>query len=200
MIIVDGCRSEQRLSNFANLEEVLANVMDDEKMDGRIVTDVFVNNECFSEIYPHQAEDMSCDSITSVEVRSQPAAELAVAMAGELGKVARMLESGARNVARLFREAQDADALELLQDVLDVTRDFMGMVSHLRDRYLGGVDAEFVARSEKLSALISEMSEVMESEDWVLLADLLEFEFVPACEDWRAVGKKIHAQLEACGK
>ncbi|WP_366522948.1 hypothetical protein [Desulfovibrio sp.] len=48
MIIVDGCRSEQHISNFANLEEVLANVTDDEKMDGRIVTDVFVNNESFS--------------------------------------------------------------------------------------------------------------------------------------------------------
>ncbi len=195
MIIVDGCRSEQQLSNFANLEEVLATVMDDEKMSGRIVTDVFVNNASFSEIYPHQAEDMTCDGITSVEVRSQPAEELAVDMAGELGKVARMLESGARNVARLFREASDADALELLQDELDVTRDFMGMISHLRDRYLGGADAEFVARGEKLSDLISEMSEVMESEDWILLADLLEFEFAPLCEEWRAVGEAMHRQL-----
>ena len=196
MIIVDGCRSEQHIANFANLEEVLANVMEDEKMDGRIVTDVLVNNESFSEIYPHQAEDMSCDSITSVEVRSQPAAALAVEMAGELGKVARMLESGARNVARLFREAHDADALELLQDELDVTRDFMGMITHLRDRYLGGADAEFVARCEKLSDLISEMSEVMEGEDWVLLADLLEFEFAPLCEEWRVAGETIHRQLE----
>lgn len=195
MIIVDGCRSEQQLSNFANLEEVLANVMDDEKMDGRIVTDVFVNNECFSEIYPHQAEDMTCDAIDSVEVRSRPAAELAVDMSAELGKVARMLESGARNVARLFREAQDADALELLQDELDVTRDFMGMVSYLRDHYLGGADPEFLARSEKLSDLISEMSEVMESEDWVLLADLLEFEFGPLCEEWRVAAETMHRQL-----
>ena len=124
-----------------------------------------------------------------------PAAELAVEMAGELGKVARMLESGARNVARLFRETQDADALELLQDELDVTRDFMGMITHLRDRYLGGVDEEFLARGEKLSSLISEMSEVMESEDWVLLADLLEFEFAPLCEEWRVAGETIHRQL-----
>lgn len=195
MIIVDGCRSEQQISNFANLEEVLATVMGDEKMDGRIVTDVFVNNQSFSEIYPHQAEDMSCDGISSVEVRSQPATELAVDMAGELEKVARMLESGARNVARLFREAQDADALELLQDELDVTRDFMAMTAHLRDQYLGGVNADFMARSEKLSDLISEMSEVMENEDWVLLADLLEFEFAPLCEEWRVVGENMHRQL-----
>lgn len=75
MIIVDGCKSDKEISNFANLEEVLTNLMDDEKMDDRVVTDVFVNNESFSEIYPHQAEDVSCDTITSVEVRSVPAAE-----------------------------------------------------------------------------------------------------------------------------
>ena len=52
MIIVDGCKSDKEISNFANLEEVLTNLMDDEKMDDRVVTDVFVNNESFSEIYP----------------------------------------------------------------------------------------------------------------------------------------------------
>ena len=116
MIIVDGCKSDKEISNFANLEEVLTNLMDDEKMDDRVVTDVFVNNESFSEIYPHQAEDVSCDTITSVEVRSVPAAELAVDMSAEMGKVARMMGSGARNVARLFREASDTDALELFQE------------------------------------------------------------------------------------
>ena len=96
MIIVDGCKSDKEISNFANLEEVLTNLMDDEKMDDRVVTDVFVNNESFSEIYPHQAEDVSCDTITSVEVRSVPAAELAVDMSAEMGKVARMMGSGAQ--------------------------------------------------------------------------------------------------------
>ena len=134
MIIVDGCKSDKEISNFANLEEVLTTLMDDEKMDDRVVTDVFVNNESFSEIYPHQAEDVSCDTITSVEVRSVPAAELAVDMSAEMGKVARMMGSGALNVARLFREASDTDALELFQDLLDVTRDFMGMLGVLRER------------------------------------------------------------------
>ncbi len=195
MIIVDGRQSEQKISNFANLEEVLTNVMEEESMNGRIVTDVLVNDEAFSEIYPHQAEDMACESISRVEVRSVPAHELAVDMSAELDKVARMMENGSRMVARLFREAKDADALELLQDLLDVTRDFMGMLAHLRDRYLNGVDEDFLRRSEKLSDLISEMTEVLENEDWVLLADLLEYEFSPTCADWRIIGAQLHRQL-----
>ena len=31
MIIVDGCKSDKEISNFANLEEVLTTVMEDEK-------------------------------------------------------------------------------------------------------------------------------------------------------------------------
>lgn len=195
MIIVDGHKSDQKISNFANLEEILANVMEDDRMAGRVVTDVLVNNESFSEIYPHQAEDMSSENITSVEVISEPAANMAVKMSGEMEKVARMMGSGAENVARLLREAQDTDALELFQDLLDVTRDFMGMLSYLRDHYLGGADEEFVRRTENFSNLLSEMSEVLENEDWILLADLLEFEFMPACEEWRKTGEKIHAQI-----
>ena len=195
MIIVDGCKSDKESSRFANLEEILATVMQDEKMDDRVVTDVFVNNEIFSEIYPHQAEDMSCDAISSVEVRSVPAAELAVDMSAEMGKVARMMGSGARNVARLFRDASDADALELLQDLLDVTRDFMGMLSALRERYLGGADEEFTLKAEKLADLLSEMSEVLENEDWILLADLLEYEFLPLCDEWLVVSEHLHEQM-----
>ena len=195
MIIVDGCKSDKESSSFANLEEILATVMQDEKMDDRVVTDVFVNNEIFSEIYPHQAEDMSCDAISSVEVRSVPAAELAVDMSAEMGKVARMMGSGARNVARLFRDASDADALELLQDLLDVTRDFMGMLSALRERYLGGADEEFTLKAEKLADLLSEMSDVLENEDWILLADLLEYEFLPLCDEWLVVSEHLHEQM-----
>ncbi len=198
MITVDGRKSEQKISNFDNLEQVLTSVMEDEQMAGRVVTDVFVNNASFSEIYPHQAGDMSCENITSVDVRSEPASHMAVEMSAEMGKVARMMASGARNVASLIREARETDALELLQDLLDVTRDFMGMLGHLRDRYLGGADEEFVTRTEAFSNLISEMCEVLENEDWVLLSDLLEYEFMPMCDEWRVCGENIHRQLQAC--
>lgn len=196
MIVVDGRQSDKKISNFSNLEELLASLMEDESMNGRVVTDVLVNNENFSEIYPHQAEDMSCDGITSIEVRSEPISKMAVKMSGELEKVAAMMISGARNVSRLFREGQDADALELFQDLLDVTRDFMGMLAHLRDHYLGGADEEFVRRTENFSNLLSEMSEVLENEDWAVLSDILEYEFTPLCEEWKEVGAKMHHQIE----
>lgn len=200
MIKIDGKMSDRKIGDFANLEELIKGVMDAPDFSGRVVTDVLINNEPFSEIYPHQAEDMECNAIESVEIRTMPEAEMAVNVAGEMGKVALMMGKGARSVARLFREGQDADALELFQDLLDVTRDFMAMLSLLRDSYLGGADEAFVSQVEEFSNLISEMSEVLENEDWTLLADLLEFEFAPACDEWRKVGAMLHKQLEKASR
>ncbi|MBR4742357.1 MAG: hypothetical protein IK079_05625, partial [Desulfovibrio sp.] len=154
-----------------------------------------VNNEIFSEIYPHQAEDLSSENINKIEIRSVPATQMALDIAGEMKKVAAMMESGGKNVARLFREGKDSDALELLQDLLDVVRDFVAMVGDLRERYLGGNDEEFQTKTLELSDLITEMSDILESEDYILLGDLLEYEFAPQCEDWKGLSEQLHKDL-----
>lgn len=197
MIKVDGKESLKKISDFSNLEELLKDIAQEKAMADRIVTDVIINDENFTEIYPHQAEDMDCDSIDSVEIRSIPAATMAVRIAGELEKVALMMGKGARSVSSLFRNSQESDALELLQDLLDVTRDLISLLSHLRDNYTGVTDESYAEKLEAFSNLISEMSEVLENEDWVLLADLLEFEYAPACDDWRKVGMALHSQLKS---
>ena len=195
MIIIDGAQSEKSIATFANLEELLKDVIQDDKMVNRVVTDVLVNNEAFSEIYPHQAEDIDCSDISSIEVRSVPVAEMAVEMSAEMGKVAQMMGHGAREVARLFRAASDTDALELFQDLLDVTRDFMGMLGELRARYTNGTVPDFVQKTEKFSNMLSEMGDVLENEDWILLADLLEYEFIPLCNDWYESSEILHKQV-----
>ncbi|MBQ7586035.1 MAG: hypothetical protein IJU40_07295 [Desulfovibrionaceae bacterium] len=195
MIIVDGQQNTRAINNFANLEEILTDLMQDETMENRIITDVLVNNEVFSEIYPHQAEDLASDSIESLEIKSVPATQMALDIAGEMSKVTKMMESGGQNVARLLREGKDSDALELLQDLLDVVRDFLAMVGDLRERYLGGADNDFKDKTNNLSELLSEMSEILESEDWILLSDLLEYEFVPQCEEWQTLTTKLHQEL-----
>jgi hypothetical protein len=184
------------IGNFANLEEILVGVMGNEEMETRIVTDVLVNDEAFSEIYPHQAEDISCDSIKSVEVRSMPVGEMAASIAREMYKVTQIMSNGAHHVARLFRQADDAEALDMLQDLLDVTRDFMSMIGVLRNEFcLDGDSRTFNENAEQLSNLLTEMSEVLESADWILLADLLEYEFLPLSQNWKQVIQSIRENL-----
>lgn len=185
MITIDGAKTNLRIEDFANLEEILVRVSSDSRLDNRIVTDVLLNNEIFSELYPHQAEDIAADAISSVEVRSVPLGEMALNIADELYKVSEIMDSGSREVARLFREGENDEALELFQDVLDVARDFISMVGVLRSEFIPDEAGAFGDNVERLSGLLGEMSEVLESEDWILLADLLEYELIPASESWK---------------
>jgi len=200
MISVDGREIGMQIDEFHNLEEILLKIMDGSELEGRIVTDVVVNDEVFSEIYPHQAEDIDIDEITSVEVKSVPVVDMALDITKELQKVVFLMDQGSRRVANLFRQADDSEALEVYQDLMDVTRDFLNMIGVLRaEASIKGGDA-FDASAEEISNLFSEMVEVLENEDWILLADLLEYEFIPAMDRWKVVIEELQVRFTASVK
>lgn len=191
MIVIDGRRSDLAVKNFENLEQLFNQVVETGELSDRVVTDVLVNNEPFTEIYPHQSEDIGTADIESVEIKTVPVQELAVDITRELYKVVNLMGEGGSRVAQLFRQADDAEALDLYQDLLDVTRDFLGMIGSLRDEFALKDHSVFRNAADEFNDLFGEMSEVLENEDWILLADLIEFEFLPAVERW----KKVVAQL-----
>lgn len=182
MIIIDGQRSPLEVHQFENLEQIIEKIMEDRRMHSRVVTDVLVNDEAFSEIYPHQAEDMDASYIKRVEIVSVPASEMAQDITRELYKVVTLMGKAGRQVADLFRQADDDQALELYGDLLDVNRDFLSMIGVLRNEYATDTSEEFEASLADLSSLFSEMIEIQENEDWILLSDLLEYEYLPVVE------------------
>lgn len=187
MIIIDGQRSPLEVHQFQNLEQIIDKIMADERMHSRIVTDVLVNDEAFSEIYPHQAEDMDAARIHRVEIVSLATSEMAQNITRELYKVVTLMGKAGRQVADFFRRADDAQALELYGDLLEVNRDFLSMVGVLRNEFAANSSADFEQSLADLSALFSEMIEIQENEDWILLADLLEYEYLPLVDKTKAI-------------
>ncbi len=200
MILIDGQKQEMDVSSFQNLDQIFVKVMEEGALENRVVTDVFVNEKPFSEIYPHQAEDIDLTDVQSVDIRTLGVAEVAVEITRELYKVVTLMGEGATRVAELFRQADDAEALETYQDLLDVTRDFIGMVSVLRGGFALKDHKEFIEAGDQLSALFSEMTDVLANEDWILLADLLEYEFLPAVNRWKKVVALLREDVRTSGK
>ena len=200
MIVIDGQKYEMNTGDFTNLEEVFAKVMEEGRLNDRVVTDVWINEEPFSEIYPNQSEDIDLSDIRSVEIRTLPVNEMAVEITRELYKVVNIMSDGGNRVAVLFRQADDAEALETYQDLLDVTRNFLRMVGLLRDEYSLKDNEIYRSATEELSTLFTEMSEVLENEDWILLADLLEYEYLPAVEKWKKVIAQLREDIRAVNK
>lgn len=187
MIVIDGQNTGLTVSNYENLEDLLVKMMASENLESRVVTDVLVDDEAFSEIYPHQAEDIETSSIQKVEIKSVSVTDMAMSITDELDTVVQIMAQGGRKVAELFRQADDAEALELFQDLLDVTQNFMRMIAVLREEFDMSKSTEFNAASQEISGVLTEVSEVLVNEDWILLADLLEFEFIPSVEKWDRV-------------
>ena len=48
-----------------------------------------------------------------------------------------------------------------------------------------------------MSELFSEMMDVMENEDWILLSDLLEYEFLPVANKWRGVIDSLQERISS---
>lgn len=193
MIVIDGRQSAMEIGNFANLEELLVKVMEEEVTGGNIVTDVYVNQETFTEIYPHHAEDIEADEIRSVEVRTVTLNQMASDVTQELFTVIKIMQNGAKGVATNLRQADITEGLEVLQDLLDVTRHFLATIGVLHQRFPHHDEAPMQETTAALDLLLTEMSEVMNDQDWLLLSDLLEYEFLPACDNWAQV---LHAFVE----
>ena len=197
MIVIDGRQSELALSNYANLEEVLTKLIEEEQLDQRIVTDVLVNDEAFSELYPHQAEDIEVDEITRLEVRTVSVEQMASDMIGELPIVVDIMAGGGRSVAALLRRNELADAFEMLQDMISVTRDFIGTLHVLRGQFSVSGNVDLDKLGDTLGDLLGEITDVIANEDWILVADLLEYEYLPACEGWRSVISALSRDIAA---
>jgi hypothetical protein len=195
MILIDGKQYDISDQNFQNLEEVFEKVVSEGHLEDRIVTDVKVNDEPFTEIYPHQAEDIEMAEIETVEIVTMATNEMAVEITLELYKVVNIMNEGGKRVAELFRQADDAEALETYQDLLEVIRNFLRMIGVLRDEYSLKDHPDYERSAEELNELFTEMSTVLENEDWILLADLLEYEFLPAVEKWKKVIKQLRDDI-----
>jgi hypothetical protein len=196
MIIIDGQPSEYAANHFDNLEVLLEKVTQSEHFQDRIVTDVLVNDEIFSEIYPHQAEDVEGDELQKVEIISVSKLEMGRQIVKEMAKVVPIMGEGAKRIADLFRQAEDLEALDTYQDLLEVARDFLHMVGTLQEELglSGSKNMEEVLAG--FSSLLTEMIEVQENEDWVLLADLLEYEFLPLVEKWLPIIHDVEKSLQ----
>ncbi|MFP4085126.1 MAG: hypothetical protein ACLFP9_09980 [Desulfonatronovibrio sp.] len=197
MIVIDGKTTDLSVNNFTNLEDLLINVMEAETMNQRIVTDVLVDDQAFSEIYPHQSEDIETSDVNKVEIKTMDTTDMAINITRELYKVISLMSKGGTQVAEYFRQADDAEALDMYQDLLEVTRDFMGMVNVLKNEFRLKDSRRMEKAVERLSELFTEMIEVQENEDWVLLSDLLEYEFLPLVENWKKIVAEIREELRS---
>ena len=104
---------------------------------------------------------------------------------------------GCEQAADLFRAGNEQEANKYYLQILDGIEWFSQVVSVIMSPDEGETelpdtdDESLEVRQKKLTDLMSQMLEANENQDWVLLADILEYEMVPFYKGWEKILSKL---------
>jgi len=104
---------------------------------------------------------------------------------------------GFEKAADLFRTGNEQEANKYYLQILDGIDWFSQVVSIIMNSDPGEMeltdadDENVQARQKKLTGLMSQMLEANENQDWVLLADILEYEMLPFYKVWENILSKL---------
>jgi hypothetical protein len=102
---------------------------------------------------------------------------------------------GFEQAADLFRTGNEQEANKYYLQILDGIDWFSQVVNVIMQPDDGETempdDENLLVRQKKLTDLMSQMLKANENQDWVLLADILEYEMVPFYKDWENILSKL---------
>ena len=104
---------------------------------------------------------------------------------------------GFEQAADLFRAGNEQEANKYYLQILDGIDWFSQVISIIMKpdegklELLDADDENLQVRQEKLTDLMNQMLEANKNQDWVLLADILEYEMVPFYKDWENILSKL---------
>jgi hypothetical protein len=181
-------------SHMRNLEEALVELNDRFVPPGQQLFQVRVNGEFFSERYPRESKYMELREISTLDLKTIPDGEMARVIVGESVLQAGILCQAIEKSARLFRvSAEDeanhyfAQVLEALRWLLMTWENACQVLQVDPKQALSFVDGQPTSFLQGLQDILGEMLEISEDEDYILLADLMEYELLPLVWEWRDI-------------
>lgn len=197
LIEVDGKKIDLNLEEISNLEELILEVMENHVDGDRLITEVKVNDVTFSERWPGEARVIPLDKIYKIEFLTKPLDFIAEKFLDDLPNKIDEINAGLKEAAELYRVADEQEANLNFVKVVSTLRDFINFVTQLkRVNIINWENLELEEDYEKLINLIDEMLDVQEDEDWILLADLIEYELAPLLETWKKVALKMKDNIK----
>jgi hypothetical protein len=192
-ISLDRKRLELEGAQSTNLEEILMKVISEHVQPGKIITGVKLNGTGYSEKNPHDAASVALKDIKILEIDTMSAEEMAKHFFTNGEKYLDLLIKGAEKISELFRVADETEANEHYVEYLENLRLFLQMIAqctevlHVDLSAIPFQKASVKEEVQKLSGVMDQMLKVQEDEDWVMLADLLEYELIPLLKGWNEI-------------
>jgi hypothetical protein len=185
----------------ATLQEMLQTLMDSSLGQDRTLSEVRINGEPFEEAKLGAATSLTRESIERLEVETLDARQVALHFLGSAGQYLAAIVASVERVAELFRVSDESEASEHYLATLESLQLFMQVLQTTRDAL--GLDFEAISadgisleqRLGRLAGLVQELLNAQEQEDWVLLADVLQYDLCDQLREWRLMMPMLRQQV-----
>ncbi|MBT3858184.1 MAG: hypothetical protein HOF64_14940 [Nitrospina sp.] len=187
---------EQEESDFKG--DTLGAILDSmvEKTPGSYVRRMWLDDK-ESPSDDQEALQKNPSDIDSLEVELANLKDLVATNIANALDYLKKLIPGFEQAADLFRTGNEQEANKYYLQILDGIDWFSQVVSVIMKpddgkTELPDADGESLqVRQKKLTDLMNQMLEANQNKDWVLLADILEYEMVPFYKDWENILSKL---------
>jgi len=185
-------------SHLRSLEEALVELNDRFVPAGQQLFQVRINGEFFSERYPRESRYMELKEITSLDLKTIPDKDMAQVILGETVQQAEVLCQALEENARLFRVSSEEEANHYFAQVLEALRWLLltgenacQVLQVDLSQALSSGSGRSANMLRSLQRLLDEMLEISEDQDYVLLADLMEYELLPLVREWQEILRNL---------
>ena len=181
-LTVDGNNLPAQDVAGANLEEIIINLMEHPAVGNRVITQVKVNGDDYSEEVPHAALEILRSQINSLDLVTRSAEELCMHFLEHGRYFVETLRLALPKVVEEFRLGDENEAnehflsflesLHLTLNMVEQAKQSMGLGEDVAVGDLGSLNDYLARLVQTLNTLVS----LQEQSDWIYLADVLEFE------------------------
>ncbi|MBT5027885.1 MAG: hypothetical protein HOM97_05795 [Nitrospina sp.] len=188
-ISINGAEAEDGSFPGETLKEVLDAIL--KNREDSYIRRVWLDGQEVSST----AQDSLMTSTSSIALLELEVANLQDVLANNLVNVKEYLEKlipGFQKAADLFRMENEQEANKYYLQILDGVDWFSQVIVTIMQSWGEKLEGQSLEeRQKKQTEFMAQMLEANQNQDWVLMADILEYEMIPLYEDWREVLAKI---------
>jgi hypothetical protein len=195
-VLINGTPVNEMYTGAANLEDLIVKLSKTSVPVNHLVSNVTVNGKHFSELYPGQSREIGTDKIVDLNIDTVSLDTIAAASLHDSIVFLEHMSRAVLKTAELFRMYDETEANEHFVNVLESLRalfQFLDMIqkSIAWDFKTSLYNGQPVLKSwDKLKDIIDELKNIQDEGDWILLADLLEYELAPTLITWSKIFKE----------
>jgi hypothetical protein len=181
-LTVDGSNLPAQEVAGANLEEIIASLMEHPAVGNRIITQVLVNGDHYQEEVPHAALEVDRSQIKSLDLVTHSAEDLCLHFLENGHCFVETLRLALPKVIQEFRLGDENEANEHFLSFLESLHLTLGMVEQAKLAMGLGEDIEVGGQGSlndyltRLADILNNLVGLQEQSDWIYLADVLEYE------------------------